>query len=86
MRFPEGLWIAVENLMGTLVAAVGHPSSRDSSVLSVCPYWCGPEFRRLFDILQSVMTKMIVTCDPIGSQILSAWDFRVESWVLIPGE
>ena len=55
----------------------GASSHKDSSVLSVCPYWCGPEFRSLLDTLPSVTTKIIVTCNSRGSQILSALGFRV---------
>lgn len=69
-----------------VLAVVGHSSSRDTSVLSVYLYWCGPDFRRLFDTLYSVMTKIIVTCNSTGRQILSALVFRREGWVLILGE
>lgn len=45
----QGLW---GELVGMLLAAVGPPNIRDSSVLlPFCPNGHGPEFRRLFDTL-----------------------------------
>lgn len=44
--FQQGLWVAFEELVGTLLAAGRRPSSWDSSVLAGCPYWYGTRVQK----------------------------------------
>lgn len=74
--------LADEKLVDMFLAAMGLLDSRDSSLLSFCPYWYGPEFKGLFDTVICV-TKVIVTCNSTGSQPFLPLGQKAGSWFLM---